>query len=84
MHLKTSSLALALIIALVAVQTPQTAFANNGGGKTEDVSNLGITPNAQRRLARRTLSTPAESKRTATRSEKSNSKGLFGIFGRKK
>jgi len=84
MNAKIPSLALALLIAVTAVQIPQTAFANNGGGKTEDISNLGITPNAQRRLARRTLSTPEATNRKAPRAEKSNSKGLFGIFGRKK
>lgn len=84
MIIKTPSLALAFLIAVIAIQTPQTAFANNGGGKTEDVSNLGITPNAQRRLQRRTLSTPAVSSRKTTQTEKSNSKGLLGIFSRKK
>lgn len=84
MNVKIPSLALALLIAVTAIQIPQTATANNGGGKTEDISNLGITPNAKRRLARRTLSTPEATSRKATRTEKSNSKGLFGIFGRKK
>lgn len=84
MHRKIPSLAIALFIAFIAVQSPQTAFANNGGGKTEDVTNLGITPNAQRRLARRTLSTSAESRKKTTQTQKSSSKGLFGIFTRKK
>lgn len=84
MNVKIPSLALAFLVAVTAVQIPHTAFANNGGGKTEDISNLGITPNAQRRLARRTLSASEATNRKTTRTEKSNSKGLFGIFGRKK